>query len=100
MAQETVTPPLALPVEGPAAPPADGGRRLRELDVLRRMAVSAADTVDADAIFGLARDALADLLGAELVTVAHPLFEQPREWRPGKELPRCGRSCRDASRRR
>jgi signal transduction histidine kinase len=88
MAQETVTPPLPLAADDPVAGTADGDRRLRELDALRRLAVAAADTVDGDQIFALVRDTAQELLGAELVMATHPLFDQPREWRAGKEPPR------------
>jgi signal transduction histidine kinase len=88
MAQET----LAAAPPPPSAPSAadgdDAGRRLRELDALRRMAVAAADTVSGDEIFAIVGEALHELLGADFALVSLPLFEGTREWCAGQEPPR------------
>ncbi|MBV9109244.1 MAG: HAMP domain-containing histidine kinase [Gemmatimonadetes bacterium] len=69
----------------PAALAADPDARLRELEALRAMALEAMETVDAGHVFEIACRALADLLGAEMVSADLPLFDAPRRWSAAAE---------------
>ena len=96
MAQETLTPAepgLHSVANPPSLSPDDASaaalaRRVRELEALRRMAVATADAATPEEIFRLVCDTLAEVLAAEFVLVAGPLFETPREWCGAQEPPR------------
>ncbi|HEX6749554.1 MAG TPA: HAMP domain-containing sensor histidine kinase [Longimicrobium sp.] len=88
MAQETVAVPDVPAAPSPDSDGEDPDPRVRELKILRGVAVAAADTVDPAEIFDLVCRALPDLLGADFALAMLPLFDAPREWCADLEPPR------------
>jgi signal transduction histidine kinase len=65
-------------------PPAPTERRLRELDLLRRLAVETAASVEPEEIWSAVCRRLPELMGADAALLALP-GEEPREWWAGPD---------------
>jgi len=90
MAQETVAPPepaaARLADPQPDSGPGDAdARRLAEMQLLRDMAVAAADTGEPEEIFQIVCGGLPGLFGADFALVALPELDAPREWCAAQE---------------
>jgi signal transduction histidine kinase len=88
MPTDTAAPPRTAgqTTESPRTSPADDAeRRAAELELLREMAVAAAETVEPQEIFTIICAPLPRLLGADFAMAALPLFDAPREWCAGQE---------------